>query len=244
MGEAGGERREGIARPAVLGWSLAAMNPLVSRFLSLFVLAVSLVAPASAAEGASRKRVAIIFDDGPTPEQNAPLLALLAQEKVRVSFANVGRNVDAHPELARAVVSAGHEIVNHSYTHPHFKELADAAITQEVRDTQEAVRKATGQTPSWFWAPFGDWDDRIAAAIRAGGLEHFPAMRFQFNDTRDWDAATTAEQFRERATRTIARDTVILCHEWPKVTLANLPWVLAELKRQNVEFVTFSELAK
>lgn len=192
---------------------------------------------------AAPKRVAIIIDDGPVAGQSASFHELFAREGVRVSFAHVGRNVSAHPGLTRAAAAAGHEIVNHSYTHPHFKQLDDAAIRAEVRDTQAAVRAATDRAPGWFWAPFGDWDDRIAAAVRAEGLEHFPALRFNFLDTRDWDEATTPEQIFTRATTGVQDRSVILCHEWPPKTLAQMPAIIAELKRQGVEFVTFSELA-
>lgn len=112
------------------------------------------------------------------------------------------------------------------------------------RDTQAAVARAAGRAPQWFWAPFGDWDDRIEAAVRAEGLEHYPAGRFHFLDTRDWDQATTPEQVRERATHGVRDRSIILCHEWPQKTLAEMPGIIAELKRQGVEFVTFSELAK
>lgn len=217
------------------------MKPSLRLFRSaLLILAATLALGATGQPAA--KRVAIVMDDGPTPEQNAPMLALFAREKVRITFAHVGRQVAANPAMAKAAAEAGHEIINHSYTHPHFKKFDDAAITKEVRDTQEAVRAATGRTPRWFWSPYGDWDDRIAAAVRVAGLEHYPAPRFTFLDTRDWDAATTAEQFHERATKGVGEKTVLLMHEWPKVTLATLPAVIAELKRQNVEFVTFSEL--
>lgn len=197
----------------------------------------------AAADQPARKRVAIIIDDGPDEAQSARYHELFAREGVRVSFAHVGRNVNAHPALTRAAAAAGHEIVNHSYTHPHFKELDDAAIRGEVRDTQAAVQAAAGRAPQWFWAPFGDWDDRIAAAVRAEGLEHYPAGRFHFLDTRDWDQATTPAQVRERATTGVRDLTIILCHEWPPKTLAEMPGIIAELKRQGVEFVTFSELA-
>lgn len=196
-----------------------------------------------AADQPARKRVAIIIDDGPDQAQSAQYHALFAREGVRVSFAHVGRNVNAHPELTRAATENGHEIVNHSYTHPHFKELDDAAIRKEVADTQAAVAKASGRAPAWFWSPFGDWDNRIEAAVRAEGLEHFPAMRFTFLDTRDWDQATTPAQIRERATTGVKDRSIILCHEWPVKTLAEMPAIIAELKRQGVEFVTFSELA-
>lgn len=220
------------------------MKPISSRLLAGFLLLWTGVVSLGAADQAARKRVAIIIDDGPHPALSVKFHELFAREGVRVSFAHVGRNVDAHPELTRAAAAAGHEIVNHSYTHPHFKELDAAAIRQEVADTQAAVEKATGRAPVWFWSPFGDWDERIAAAVRAEGLEHFPAPRFTFLDTRDWDQATTPAQIRERATTGVKDGSFILCHEWPAKTLAEMPAIIAELKRQGVEFVTFSELAE
>jgi peptidoglycan/xylan/chitin deacetylase (PgdA/CDA1 family) len=219
------------------------MKPLPRRFLSGFLFLLLAVIALGAADQSARKRVAIIIDDGPDGAQSVRYHELFAREGVRVTFAHVGRNVDAHPELTRAAAAAGHEIVNHSYTHPHFKELDEAAIRKEVADTQAAVAKATGRAPVWFWSPFGDWDDRIAAAVRAGGLEHFPAPRFTFLDTRDWDQATTPAQIRERATTGVKDGSFILCHEWPAKTLAEMPAIIAELKRQGVEFVTFTELA-
>lgn len=209
--------------------------------LCVFLTALGLVG--SAAEKSPRRQVALIFDDGPVVAQTQKFVALLAQENVRVSFAYVGRNVVAHPELARAAAAAGHELINHSYTHPHFKELDDKTIEQEVRDTQAAIEKATGKTPRWFWAPFGDWDDRIAAAVRAAGLEHYPAPRFHVISTDDWNRAIPGAKIRERATSSDAEKTVIICHEWREETLAELPAILAELRRQGCEFVTFSELA-
>jgi peptidoglycan/xylan/chitin deacetylase (PgdA/CDA1 family) len=197
----------------------------------------------NATDEPARKRVAIIIDDGPDQTLSAQYHALFARERVRVSFAQVGRAVNAHPELTRAVAAGGHEIVNHSYTHPHFKELDDAAIRKEVADTQAAVTKASGRAPAWFWSPFNEWDDRIAAAVRAEGLEGFPVKRFALLDTQDWNPATTPAQIREGATTGVKDRTIILCHEWNPKTLAEMPAIIAELKRQGVEFVTFSELA-
>jgi len=76
-------------------------------------------------------RVALVFDDGPVPETNGAFLELLAREGARVTFAQVGRHVAAHPGLARADLDAGHEIVNHSYTHPHFKDMTADAVGRE-----------------------------------------------------------------------------------------------------------------
>jgi len=220
----------------------------MSRRRFLFRLAL-LILPAAlslnAADTTGRKRVALVIDDGPVPAHNAALLALLAREHVRVTFSHIGQNVKAHPELARIVAAAGHEIVNHSFTHPHLKPMAEADIEREVADTQAAIREATGQAPRWFWSPFLEHDDRVDAAVRkAAGIAHFPFWKFHFIGSQDWEASTTAEKFRELATTGITDGTVILMHEWPEVTLANLPAVIAALKKQGAVFVTFSELAK
>ena len=76
------------------------------------------------------------------------------------------------------------------------------------------------------------------------GLEHFPYSKFQLIGSLDWEAKTTGGDFRQLTTTGITDGTIILMHEWPEVTLANLPAVIAELKRQGVKFVTFSELAR
>ncbi len=214
---------------------------LLFRFTIIFLAATLTLA---AADQPARKRVALVIDDGPVPEHNTQFLALLAQEKIHVTFSHVGRNVAAHPEMSRAVLEAGHEIANHSYTHPHIKDLDDATVQREVRDTQEVIRQATGQAPKWFWAPFLEQDERLVAVVRAAGLEYFPREKFHFISTDDWNSTTDAATVRLRATTAIQDGTVILLHEWPEKTLAELPGIITELKRQGVEFVTFSELAE
>ncbi len=220
------------------------MKKFVALLFSVFAaLAATLVL--DAADAPARKRVAIVMDDGPVPEHNAAYLALFARKGVKITFSHVGKNVVAHPELTKASAAAGHEIADHSYTHSHMKQMSDEAIIKEIADTQAAVKAATGKAPVWFWAPFLEHDERVDAAVRkAAGIEHFPFTKYHFIGSLDWEAGTTAEKYRELTTTGIVDGTVILVHEWPKVTFENLEWVITELKRQNVEFVTFSELAK
>ncbi len=207
--------------------------------LALFGIAMAVCA---AGQSSAHPRVALVFDDGPLPGQTEGFLAVLAGEQVRATFSHVGQNVVAHPELSRAVVAAGHEINNHTYTHPHFLTLSDAAIRQEVRDTQAAIRAATGQSPRWFWGAYSDWDARIAAAVNAAGMTPFPSSRFNYLSSEDWRPETSADAILRNATSNIRDRTLILCHEWRAETLAMLPAIIAELKRQGCVFVTFSEL--
>jgi len=64
--------------------------------------------------------VALVFDDGPVPGMTEKHLALLDSLDVRATFACIGENAATHPHLASEAARAGHELVNHSYDHPHF----------------------------------------------------------------------------------------------------------------------------
>lgn len=197
----------------------------------------------AAAPAAPSKRVALVFDDGPIPEHCAQFLEIFARENIHVTFSHVGRNVEARPDLCRAVAEAGHEIINHSYTHPHLKDMERAAIIDEVAKTQSAVKAATGRAPHWFWAPFLEWNDTMADAVAAAGLRHFPLSPVRLVSSDDWNQATDAAGILRRATTGIEDRTVVLCHEFRAETLAQLPAIIAELKRQGCTFLTFSELA-
>jgi len=212
------------------------------KFASL-LFAVVFATVMHAAPEPSPKRVALVFDDGPVPEHAARFLEVFAGEQVKVTFSHEGRFVAARPDLARAVAEAGHEIANHSYTHPHFTDLAVDAIVKELRDTQAALREATGREPVWVWTPFLEWNDSIAAAVSAAGLRHFPLSQVKLVSSDDWNTATDAAGILKNATTGIEDRTVILCHEFRAETLAQLPAILTELRSQGCTFLTFSELA-
>ncbi len=216
------------------------MPSLLSRATCLLLF---LVSGLIAAEKNPPMRVALVFDDGPVPEQCRQFLELFAREKIKVTFSHEGRYVVAHPELSLAVVTAGHEIVNHSYTHPHFKDADAGLIKRELLDTQAAVKAATGREPRWIWTPFLDWDDAIAKTVASLGLKHLPLSHLHFVSSEDWNRDVPAAQIVHNATTGIQDRTVILCHEWREDTLAQMPAIIAELRRQGCEFLTFSEIA-
>jgi peptidoglycan/xylan/chitin deacetylase (PgdA/CDA1 family) len=197
-----------------------------------------------ASEPTAMKRVSLVFDDGPVVDQTDRMLAILAKENIHVNFCYIGKNVDAHPELARHALAAGHELNDHSYTHPHLKTLSDAEVHAEIQKCFSAIEHTTGKKPGWFWAPFLESDARIEAQANEVGLSHFPYQKYHFISTDDWNTkVTTGAMIHQRATTGITDRTVILCHEWVPDTLAQLPGIIAELKKQGCVFVTFSELA-
>ncbi|MDX2185808.1 MAG: polysaccharide deacetylase family protein [Opitutaceae bacterium] len=188
-------------------------------------------------------RVAFVFDDGPAPDQAEKLLAVLAQAQVKVSFSYVGGAVDARPDLARKAFEAGHEINNHSYTHPHLRELSKEAAAKELSDTALAVEKAVGVKPKWFWPPFLETNEQIDGLAASVGSHPYPMSRLHLVSTDDWNLETTAQQIHDRALTDVKDRTVILCHEWRAETVQQLPSILVELKNRGATFLTFSELA-
>lgn len=103
----------------------------------------------------NEKLVALTLDDGPTTKGTQPLLDLLARYDVRATFFLVGRDMRLHPELARQIVAAGHELGNHSYTHQRMLLRSPAFLRRELDDTDAAIRDAGFRGPIFFRPPYG-----------------------------------------------------------------------------------------
>jgi len=190
-------------------------------------------------------RVALVFDDGPDARTTPRVLQALADAGARASFSYLGRQVEAQPQLARAALAAGHELNNHSYSHPHLLSLDAAGVTQELSRASLAIEWATGRAPAWFWAPFLETDERVDGLARqAAGIAHFPHRDFPFLSTGDWNTAgTDAAAIFRNATTGVRDGSIILFHEWRQETAEQLPAILAELRRQGCEFLTLTQLA-
>jgi peptidoglycan/xylan/chitin deacetylase (PgdA/CDA1 family) len=104
-----------------------------------------------------RKAVWLTFDDGPFPEDTPQLLALLKKHNAQATFFVIGRQVQKHPELARAILRDGHTLANHTQTHPtlFFWSFLKTRLAREIDQCNEALREATGEQSRWFRAPVG-----------------------------------------------------------------------------------------
>jgi peptidoglycan-N-acetylglucosamine deacetylase len=106
-----------------------------------------------------RRALALTFDDGPS-ESTPRILEILERHHVPATFFQIGVNVERLPAVARSVHQAGHEIGNHSYSHPFFCDPRAALrpsqfIERELRRAQEAIGQHAGARPAWFRAPYG-----------------------------------------------------------------------------------------
>lgn len=115
-----------------------------------------------------RAAIALTFDDGPS-EGTPALLEVLERFRVPATFFQCGANVERLPGVAREVLAAGHEIGNHSQTHPLLCFRTPGFMEQEIRRAQETIGEHTGAAPVWFRAPFGvRWFGLRGAQRRVG----------------------------------------------------------------------------
>lgn len=184
-------------------------------------------------------RVALTFDDGPSPTVTPRLVALLTRLDVPATFFMVGSRVAAYPDVARQVADAGFTIGNHTWDHADLTSLSDREVKREIRRTRRALKSA-GITPSSFVRPpYGAADTRVRDLIRSMRLT--PA--FWTVDSRDWDGLskrdirrTTVAQVRDRG----HRGSVVLHHDGvanSPATLAALPREIGRLRRDGYCFV-------
>ena len=80
----------------------------------------------------TQKIAALTFDDGPLPESTPKILAVLARYRVQATFFLLGKNVAAHPELARAIVDQGHTVGNHTFNHPRLSACSARTVAREL----------------------------------------------------------------------------------------------------------------
>lgn len=213
----------------------------IRRFLPFLcgLFACSCVGPQATALRTGR-RVALVFDDGPVSINATPLLEVLREEQVTATFSLIGRNVVQEPETAKAIVSAGHEVANHSQTHASPSAMDDAALDAEVAEADKTLREVLGKAPHWYWPPYLHKDERVRAAVAKAGLEIYEPHHLVSSN--DYDKDVSSEELRRRATTDVRDGTVILFHEWRRETREQLPAILAELRRQGCVFMSFSEL--
>jgi peptidoglycan-N-acetylglucosamine deacetylase len=114
----------------------------------------SLLAPSVYRGATTRPAIALTFDDGPS-ESTPELLEILARHGASATFFQCGKNVRRLPQVAREVVAAGHEIGNHTDTHPTLYFKSSRSIHGELAVAQETIQRVSGVRPRFFRAPYG-----------------------------------------------------------------------------------------
>lgn len=185
--------------------------------------------------------VALTFDDGPWPGQTEQVLSVLAGRSVPATFFMLGMRVERAPDLARAIVAAGHLVGNHTYWHVNLSRVQPETAVAEIEGTNQIIQAATGVRPTWIRAPGGYLGGHAQAYMAQCGMRH----ALWTVDPQDWHAEATPEQIAWAVISTAHPGAVIVLHDGggdQANTIAALPMIIDGLRQNGYEFVTLDEL--
>ncbi len=188
----------------------------------------------------SSKRIALTFDDGPHPVYTEKILDILKEEDVIASFFMIGSNVAYYPQIAKRVASAGHEIGNHSYTHPHIKEITNEFLTEEIQKTDEILVRLGIPKPTLFRPPQGGCPADFMNVLKSTGKS---AVLWNV-DTRDWEHKSV-EEILAVVQNSLRGGDIILFHDavsGESTTIPAIKKLIPLLKTEGYQFVTVSQL--
>lgn len=184
------------------------------------------------------KKIAISFDAAWGADDTDTLIEILGEYNVRATFFLVGQWVDTYPEEVRKLAEAGHEIMNHSNTHPYFTQCSTEKVIEEIESCNDKIEAITGVRPTLVRCPYGDYNDSVVNTIRSLGME---PIQWSI-DSLDWKDSSTASSICERVTDLAQPGGIILCHNDAEYTPDALEEILKTLIDQGYTFVPISEL--
>lgn len=197
-------------------------------------------APAPAAPAPApatgNKVIALTFDDGPGP-YTAHLLDILDQYGAKATFFLIGSKVSGQASVVRSIQARGHQLGNHSWSHPELPKLSVDQIAGEIDRTNEVIRQATGVKPSILRPPYGAANGVVLEQLRARGMSSI----LWSVDTRDW-ADRNSQIVCSRAVAGAHPGAVILMHDIHQTSVNAVPCILSSLKQQGYSFVTIQRL--
>ncbi len=205
--------------------------------------------------GAAKKEIALTFDDGPDPQWTPQILDILKAKHVHATFFIIGANAEANPGLVQRMVDEGHEVGNHTFTHPNLSDTSDETVRLELNATQRLFEALTGRSLRLFRPPYlGDAEptdnDEIVPVEIAQDMGYIAVG--EHVDPVDWELPGV----RKIVARTLAlvnhpipadqpRD-IILLHDAGgdrSQTVAALPVIIDRLRAEGYRFVPVSQLA-
>lgn len=200
------------------------------------------------APAAARGEVCITIDDGPDPEVTPAVLEILDAHAAKATFFCIGERVQRHPDLARACISRGHSLENHSQQHAHgFALFGPRRLERDLRLAQRVIAGACGTAPMFFRAPAGLRSVLLDRVLHRVGLTLVSWSRRGF-DTVDADPAAVLS----RLTRDLGAGDILLLHDGhaartqdgTPVILEVLPALLRAMKERGLRPVTLREGAR
>ena len=185
-----------------------------------------------------KKQIAISFDAAWGNDDTETLIEILKEYDVPATFFVVGAWVDKYPESVKALSAAGHQIQNHSNTHPYMSTLSSAQMTNELSACNKKIEEVTGKCPTLFRPPYGDYSNPVIETV---GNNKMYTIQWSI-DSLDWKDTATPDSICQRVISKAHPGGIVLFHNDADHTPAALPTILKTLKDDGYEFVFISDL--
>ena len=194
------------------------------------------------------KKIAITFDDGPNEDYTPKILDILKKKHVPATFFVIGMNIEDNIPLIRRMYHEGHEIGNHTFTHPNLEITSDDRERIELRSTRLLLESILGKSTVLFRPPYNtDAEPKNLFQMRSLAVandERFIAVT-SFIDPNDWEEDVTSDTIVARAIQHQKAGNIILLHDAGgnrKATIRALPRIIDYYRSQGYTFVTVSSL--
>jgi peptidoglycan/xylan/chitin deacetylase (PgdA/CDA1 family) len=188
---------------------------------------------------AEKKFLALTFDDGPGWTSTQNLVEALREYNIKVTFFPIGANIEKNPEAFKTAFNDGHEIGNHTYSHPILTRYSYDNIFYQINHCNEIAEELTGKRPTLLRPPYGEIDDRVKEIAASLGM---PVIMWSV-DTRDWESQN-ADSVCRRILNEAQNGSVILLHDWYDTSVEGALKAIPTLIERGYEFVTVSELMR
>ncbi len=183
------------------------------------------------------KIISISFDAAWGNEDTQQLIDILAKYNIKATFFVVGQWVDKYPASVKALSDAGHEIENHSNTHPHMPTLSRGEMLQEIKTCNDKIESVTGKRPTLLRAPYGDYNNALVDTLQEMNMH---CIQWDV-DSLDWKNLSSEEIY-QRVTSSVKSGSIVLFHNAAKNTPEALPRILEKLLSEGYQFVPISQL--
>jgi peptidoglycan/xylan/chitin deacetylase (PgdA/CDA1 family) len=182
--------------------------------------------------------IAMTFDDGPSAVLTPKILDLAAKKHIKLTFFLIGESAARNPKLVQRELAEGHEVGNHSWTHPDLAKMSDDAVRAEIQKTQDAIINASGYKPVLMRPPYGAMTPKQRLWI---SHEFGVKIILWEVDPLDWKNPGPSV-VAQRIISAVRPGSIILSHDIHSGTIAAMPEVFDTLLAKGYKFVTVSEL--
>ena len=183
------------------------------------------------------KKAALTFDAAWGNEDTQTLIDILAKYNVKATFFVIGQWAEKYPDSVRALYDAGHDVMNHSYDHPHYTQLSSADMVKNVSHASDVIGDVTGVRPNLFRAPYGDYNALVVETLRNAGY-----YTIQWDvDSLDWKDLSASEITSRVLTR-VKPGSIILFHNAALHTPEALPGIIESLQNDGYTLVKVKDM--